>query len=217
MSLPLEEARFRAAGIVGGALVRALFRSVRFDVGGDEALNRLRREGQAVIFVLWHGQLLPLTYHHRDEGVTVLVSEHADGEYITRIIRRLGYQTARGSSTRGGAAGLRGLLRAAQTGRDLAITADGPRGPSRKVKLGALTAAKITGLPLVPVAASSSRAWILDSWDRFLVPRPFSTLRIRYGEPVYVDRRAGETEITELAERLEDTLSRLNPGPSRQP
>jgi lysophospholipid acyltransferase (LPLAT)-like uncharacterized protein len=205
------ETKFRAAGRVGAPLVRALLGTVRTEVTGDEELERFRRDGQPVIFALWHGQLLPLTHHHRDQGVTALVSEHADGEYITRIIMRLGFTAARGSSTRGGTAGLRGLLRAARAGRDLAITADGPRGPRHDFKPGALIAAKLTGYPIIPVACSASRAWVFNSWDRFILPKPFSRLKITYGEAVLVDRGSSDEELERLAARLAETLVGLVP------
>ena len=166
-----DELRFRAAGILGQGLVGGLFTTLRVRRSGEESYLRFRREGQPVAFVFWHGQLLPLVHVHRGEGVVVLVSEHADGEYITRVIERHGFGTARGSSTRGGTRGLKGLVRAARAGRDVALTPDGPRGPARRFKPGALAVAQLAGLPVVPVAAGASATWRFRSWDAFMVPR----------------------------------------------
>lgn len=201
--------KFRAAGLLGQGLVGSLFTTTRLTRIDPEHFLRFRREGRPVIFVFWHGQLLPLVHYHRSEGVVVLVSEHADGEYISRIIERHGFRTVRGSSTRGGIRGLKALIRAAREGHDLALTPDGPRGPRHEFKAGALLAAQVTGAPLVPLAAGASAAWHFDSWDRFLVPRPLSRVTIAYGEPRWVDRSADAAERERLAAELTETLNGL--------
>jgi lysophospholipid acyltransferase (LPLAT)-like uncharacterized protein len=162
-----------------------------------------------VIFVFWHGQLLPLLYHHRGEDAVVLVSEHADGEYVTRVIERMGFRTARGSSTRGGTRGLKGLIRAAREGHDLAVTPDGPGGPARHFKPGALLAAAVTGMPVIPVAAGATTAWRASSWDGFLVPKPFARVQLRYGAPYWIERDASEEALERHARVLEDTLNEM--------
>ena len=167
-----------------------------------------------MIFVFWHGQLLPLVHYHRGEGVVVLVSEHADGEYITRVIERHGFDTVRGSSTRGGTKGLKALIRAARAGHDLALTPDGPRGPAQEFKPGALLAAQVTGAPIIPVAAGASAAWHFESWDRFMVPRPLSKVAVEYAEPVWLDREADAAErercALELTARLNEMTERVS-------
>ena len=205
-----DELRFRAVGILGQGLLGGLFTTLRVRRTGQEHYLRLRREGRPLVFVLWHGQLLPLVYVHRGEGVVVLVSEHADGEYLTRVLERYGFGTARGSSTRGGIKGLKGLVRASRAGRDLALTPDGPRGPARRFKAGALVAAQLAGLPIVPVAAGASAAWRFRSWDDFLVPRPLSVVRVEYGAPVRVPRGAGRDELEAMARDLEATLNAMS-------
>lgn len=205
----MSELRFRAAGVLGMGLVGGLFTTTRAARSGQEKYLALQREGRRVIFVFWHQQLLPLVHYHRGEGIVVLVSEHADGEYITRVIERHGFEVARGSSTRGGSQGLRELLRAAKEGRDLAITPDGPRGPARVFKPGALVAARLTGLPVVPLAVAASSAWHVDSWDRFMVPKPLSRLAIAYGDPVDVPRRADDDEIQRLAHDMQNRIEAL--------
>lgn len=208
MSLP-SELRFQAAGVLGQGMLAGLFATVRRRTRDEEHYLRFRRTGEPVLFVCWHGRLLPLVYQHRGEGVVVLVSEHADGEYITRVIRRHGYGTVRGSSTRGGVKGLKGLIRAARKGHDLAITPDGPRGPAEEFKWGALVAAQMTGLPVVPVSAGASAAWHFESWDRFMVPRPLSVVRVAYGPPRRIERDASEADLRYHARELEDELERL--------
>lgn len=201
---------YEAVGVLGQGIAGALFATTRVKWTHPERYQQLRERGEPVIFVLWHGQLLPLTYYHRNQGVVALVSEHGDGEYITRLIRRIGFGAVRGSSTRGATKALKGLVRAANRGHSLAITPDGPRGPARVFKPGALAVAQITGLPLLPVAAGASSAWRAGSWDGFLVPRPFSKVQIEYAPPRWVPRDADRSDLQRIAEELEAELNALS-------
>ncbi len=194
---------------LGTAFVRTLGFTLRFRVSDVEHHQELRQAGQPVIFLLWHARLLPLSYLHRRQDVVALVSEHRDGEYLARVMQRMGFGTARGSSSRGGSRGLRELVHAARAGHDLAITPDGPRGPARELKVGALTVARLTGFPLVPVSAGGTRVWRASSWDRFMVPKPFATIRVKYGPPVKVARSASPEELEDHRVRLERELNRL--------
>lgn len=196
-----------AAG--GGAALDALMRTTRTRTRGDEHFQRFWREGRPVVFTLWHGRLLPATYHHRGQGVVTLVSQHRDGEYITRVVRRWGYTAVRGSSTRGGLEALRDLIRHVKAGRSLAITPDGPRGPFEVMKPGPLLIAQRTGAPVIPVATSADRRWFFGSWDRFLVPKPFARLQIEYGEPVFVPRGATEEALAEIALDVQARIGEL--------
>jgi hypothetical protein len=206
----MSELKFEAAGVLGLGLVGALFATTRSEVRGEEHYLRYRRHGAPVIFVFWHGQMLPLVHRHRNEGVVVLVSEHADGEYITKVIERHGFGTVRGSSTRGATKGLKGLIRAARAGKDLALTPDGPRGPARVFKPGALAVAQATGLPIIPLAAGTSRGWRFQSWDGFLVPQPLSRIRVEYGPPWTVPRDAERATLETMALELGAELDRLS-------
>jgi lysophospholipid acyltransferase (LPLAT)-like uncharacterized protein len=206
----VSELKFEAVGVLGLGLLGALCATVRIERIGTEHYLRFRREGKPVVFVFWHGQMLPLVYAHRGEGIVVLVSEHADGEYITRVIRRHGFGAVRGSSTRGATQGLRGLIREARAGRDLAVTPDGPRGPAQEFKAGALAVAQATGLPVIPLGVGATSAWRFSSWDGFMVPRPFSRVRIVYGEPRWVSRDSGREVLDGMAEELGGELDRLS-------
>ena len=193
-------------GLTGRYALRALFCTLRVQSTGQDRVMRLRQEGMPVIFVFWHGRMLPLVHAHRSEGIMVLVSEHRDGDYVAGLLHHFGFGTVRGSSTRGGVRGLKGLIQAAHKGLDLAITPDGPRGPNRELKRGALTAARITGLPLVPVGVAVTSAWRARSWDGLIVPKPFSTVRIAYGLPTFVPRRADQAKIDEVVGSLKSGL-----------
>ena len=194
---------------LGGSALDALMRTTSARTEGEENFRRFWREKRPVVFTLWHGRLLPCTYHHRHQNVVTLVSHHRDGEYITRLVQKWGYTAVRGSSSRGGLDALRELVRHLRNGRSLAITPDGPRGPREKLKPGPLLAAQLTGAPIIPVASGASRASYFGGWDRFLIPHPFARLRIAYGEPVYVPRRGDEAELQVVADEVEARLGEL--------
>lgn len=207
-----SELHFRMAGAVGAALLGGLGRTLRFRRTGEENFLRFRREGRPVVFTFWHSRMVPLAHLHRGKGIVVLVSRHRDGEYIARLVARNGFGLARGSSTRGGAKGLRELIRALRQGRDVAVTPDGPRGPERVFKPGALAAAQAAGAPVIPLAVTASRAWWLSSWDHFMIPQPFARLDVRYGKPRWVPRSAGEKDRASLARELSEEMNREPSG-----
>ncbi len=194
--------------------LRALASSWRFEIVGQDHLAGIRPGGQPAIWALWHGHLLPLLWLHRHDGTTLLVSRHRDGERFARVASRWGYRMLRGSSTRGGAAALLGLIRSLRRGSQIAIAADGPRGPRESAKPGAAAAALSTGAPIVPVAVSARPAWRLGTWDGLLVPAPWARVRVAYGPPLHLasgrDRDLGPA-TGRLQERLEQ-VSRLAAG-----
>jgi lysophospholipid acyltransferase (LPLAT)-like uncharacterized protein len=184
----------RVTVALGSLLLWILALTWRFRLKGRQAVDDLRAAGTPIIFLFWHSRILPLAHLHRNEGAVVLISEHGDGELITRLIERRGFRAARGSSTRGGARGLRQLLTALKGGADLAITPDGPRGPRRTLKDGVLVAARLSQAPVVPVGVGTRHGWRLSSWDRFLIPRPFATVEVHYGKPMRISRVQNEDE-----------------------
>jgi lysophospholipid acyltransferase (LPLAT)-like uncharacterized protein len=196
-----------AVAVAGKPLLHALATSWRLRVHGAGFAPGTFDRGRPAVYVFWHAHLLPLTWAHRDRGVVGLVSRHQDGEYIARLMRDWGYGTARGSSTRGGSTGLRQLVRALQDGASVGITPDGPRGPAGIAKAGAVAAARMAGAPIIPVAAAARRAWRLASWDRFMVPRPFTRLVVGYGSPIEPGEEAGSLE--ELAGTVTERLREL--------
>lgn len=184
----------------------ALARSWRLEVRGEEHLRGLHAAGAPLVYAVWHGLLLVPLWHRRGRGIALLVSGHRDGTRLAGAARRWGYRIVSGSSTRGGVAGLKAVVRDLAQGGEAAFTPDGPRGPARVAKGGAVAAAQHGGAFLVPVAAAASAAWRAGSWDSFMVPRPFSRVRIVYGEPFRVARGAGG--LTEGRRRLEAELHR---------
>jgi lysophospholipid acyltransferase (LPLAT)-like uncharacterized protein len=150
-----------------------------------------------------------MPYCYPGPRIVVLSSKHRDAEALVRILRMFGIEQARGSSTSGGATGLRQILRKVQEGCDVGLTPDGPRGPRRRVQPGVVAIARFTGLPIIPVTFSASRALRLRSWDRTLIPKPFSRGLFVYGDPVVVPRDADEPSQERLRATLERELDRI--------
>jgi lysophospholipid acyltransferase (LPLAT)-like uncharacterized protein len=193
-----------ALSFLAAGFIRTLRATVRPRHHGDERMREWERDGRHFILAFWHRHLLLMPYAYRGKRISVLVSQSKDGELIARTVARLGINSSRGSSSRGGIAGMRSLLRKAADGWDIAFTPDGPRGPLREVQPGVILAAAATGLPILPVAVAATRAKLLRSWDRFLVPLPFSTVHFVYGEPLVVERRGDMTAAgLELKKRLD--------------
>lgn len=187
----------RAAVAAGGAVLRSIARTWTFEVKNAAALESLRDQRRPFIFSLWHGQQLPLLWHHRNQGIAILVSEHRDGELLARLARSLGYRLIRGSSTRGGERALLGLVRELEAGNVVAVTPDGPKGPAFKYAPGALIAAQRSGAAILPIAAHASRAWRLGSWDRFIIPQPFAKVTVAYGLPADVSAATARAAVEE--------------------
>lgn len=160
------------------------------------------------IYALWHEYLLPLSVVHAAKGGVVLVSRHRDGDILARVLHRLGYITVRGSTTRGGVAGLRAMIKAGREGRPVAFTPDGPRGPRRRCQPGIIHAAAATELPVVPLGAAASSGWRLRSWDRFLVPAPGATIIVSYGDPLFIPEPQALGDMEDWALRIGRAIDR---------
>ncbi|MFG0319647.1 MAG: lysophospholipid acyltransferase family protein [Planctomycetota bacterium JB042] len=197
--------------VVGPAIIRAFGVTWKIRRLGYDPY-RARSAGETdlrTIVTLWHETLFPLAYVHRNEGAKVLVSRHGDGELIVRALLGLGFSVARGSTTRGGAAGLRDLVRAAKRDTcDLSLTPDGPKGPRRKAQPGVVYLSAMTGFPILPLALVADRAWRFRSWDRFMVPKPFARIAVVAGDPIEVPRAGLEERVEEHLRRFEEEMAR---------
>ena len=189
--------------------VQALSSTYRFHPSDNQNYLQFWERGEPVIFAIWHGCLLPLAYLHKNQDLVVMISRSRDGERVAQLVKSWGYSVVRASSSRAGGAGLRSMMRHARAGRSLVFTADGPRGPRHRLKAGVLLGAQLTGLPIIPSVAGTSRAWRLNSWDRFMVPKPFADVRVGYGEPRWVPRRLNKREMLRLQPLVESDLNSL--------
>lgn len=202
------------ARILSG-LMRFIHATNRKSYSNLEVLRRQFDSDQPCIIVAWHNRniLGPFGYlSQRPKGrvFSPLASASRDGSLAAAAMDNLGVQCIRGSSSRGGAQALREMLRAVKKGHDLGITPDGPRGPKYKVQAGVIAAARLTGVPVIPMTYQASRKKELGSWDAMIVPYPFGHLHYVYGEPLSVPRNASEQELEDLRLQLEQEMLRIN-------
>ncbi len=202
--------RYVWIGRLGSLLVRLWGRTLRITWRVPPSVRELEHGGEHLIYSFWHGHILTLTYGYRGREIVVLVSRHGDGEIISQILHRLGYGTVRGSSTRGGLRALLEMARDGRRGHPLGVTPDGPRGPRHVLQPGVLVIAQKSGLPIVPMSVGMRRGRLLDSWDRFQLPYPFSRVLVLLGDPIHVPPEGeGEAFLAEWGGRVSAAIEEL--------
>ena len=205
----LKRIQVAAIAAIGAPLVALLGLTLRLRIDGQEHLDAAGGPGQPYVLAFWHGRILPMTFFFRDRGIVAIASENFDGEWIARILARFGYGAARGSSSRHAGAATRQLVRDVRAGRPVAFTLDGPRGPARKAKPGAVWLAGATGAPLLPCHIEADRSWELSSWDRAQIPKPFSRVHLAVGPPITIARGLSDREQAQACRDLEAVLEGL--------
>lgn len=183
--------------------------TLRWRVEGWVHFETAAASDRPPIVGIWHGRILPSLYYFRRSRLVVITSQNFDGEWIARILQRFDLGTARGSSSRNASGALRMMIKQMRAGRGTAFTLDGPRGPARQAKSGAVWLAMATGSPLVPCHVEADRAWTLRSWDRMQIPKPFSTVALIVGEPLWVDRNTDEAGLELNRRDLESRMESL--------
>jgi lysophospholipid acyltransferase (LPLAT)-like uncharacterized protein len=162
---------------------------------------------QKTIYAFWHQCLFTASYRYRGRGIAVLISRSFDGELIARAVEKFGYRPVRGSSSRGAVAGLLEMGRELEAGRAVAFTVDGPRGPRFVAKPGPALLARMQGAPLRAMHFAAKSAWRLNSWDGFVIPKPFSQVVLRMAAPLQLNTNATDAEVerfhTELQRQLD--------------
>lgn len=171
-----------------------------------ELLAQLEEQQQAFIVGFWHNCSTFAPWAVRDRGYTCMVSASRDGEYISRLGHLFGCKTVRGSSSKGSSAATRSILKVLRKGEAIALTPDGPRGPKYQVQSGILFLAAIGKAPIVPLHIEASRQWVLNSWDNHRFPKPFSTIHIGFGKPVWVDRKTLNKHPDAVATELRNEM-----------
>ena len=203
--------RFEAQAIsaVGYRVIGALGATLRWRTEGLEHFDAVVASGRQPIMAFWHGRIFPATYYFRHRGIAVMTSENFDGEWITGIIRRLGYRTARGSTSHGGLKALLQLKREMAAGHPAGFTVDGPRGPARVAQAGAVWLAKTTGNPVLPFHLEARGSWTVSSWDATQIPKPFTTVGLAMGEAFDVPADADDVALEAARVSLETRLRAL--------
>lgn len=198
---------------LGALLISLLYRTLRVKHLDYHKIKEIYEKKQSSIWAFWHGQLLmmPFILHPFPLWTRViLISQHRDGELITRLMAKLGYASVRGSKTRGGFGALRKILRLLREGKIFVITPDGPRGPRYQVKPNVIQIAKATGAPIFPMVFRAKPCKTFASWDAFIIPYPFSRAAYIWGDPLWISATATEEEMETARKALENYLSDLS-------
>jgi lysophospholipid acyltransferase (LPLAT)-like uncharacterized protein len=162
-----------------------------------------------VIYSFWHRAVFAAAWMFRNQGIAVMVSRSFDGEYIARIIERFGFVAVRGSSSRGGAEALLGMKTQLEQGATVAFTIDGPRGPKYVAKPGPVRLARASGLPMRAFYVAPDRPWVLNTWDRFMIPKPFSRVLVRASAKMMVPAETNDDQLPAHQEQLQAALERV--------
>jgi lysophospholipid acyltransferase (LPLAT)-like uncharacterized protein len=189
-------------------LIRALGATLRYrDINAPDTPVGIEIPGPT-IFAFWHRTLLICAHRFRNKNIAILISSSFDGELIARTVALLGFHPVRGSSSRGGSAGLRAMALAYSEGHRCAFTADGPRGPNMVAKPGPVHLAQLTGATWIGCFhAEPDRAWHLNSWDRFIIPKPFSTITFTWPSHIPPDLTALQQSLDEAVRMAERSNS----------
>lgn len=190
-------------------VIRILGWTMRFKVVNPEIQKSFVEKGIPYIGALWHGRLLMMPLGYEGKKLSFLVSPHRDGQIIGKALKHFGFNPIFGSSHRGGSSAFRQMVEAIRNGSDMCIVPDGPRGPRHRLQSGVIELARRTGSPILPISFSASKKIIFKTWDRFLVPYPFSKGVFIWGEPIYVDRDGDRNYLEEKRGLIERRLNEL--------
>lgn len=193
----------------GLLLVKALAATYRVKLYDPENEENVLDEHKSLIYASWHQRFFPgITFFSSRKPIAIMISQSRDGEMVARVVDILGWRSVRGSSTRGGVAALKKLKDLARAGYKIGHIVDGPRGPFGAVKPGLLRIAQVAGKPVVPTITSAQEKWVFNSWDRFMVPKPFARVIIRFGGaidvPAALEGDAFEQKRLFIEQRMKD-------------
>ena len=190
-------------------IVRAYLLLIRIRVVNEEMALEHLRSGKKMIVAIWHQRILVVMGYARKFGgyePSVMISQSRDGEMIAKVYSRFNFRPIRGSSSRGGREALANMVEDLVHHQIAVHILDGPRGPRGVVKPGLIVLAQLSGAPIVPIYISVDRAWVLNSWDRFIIPKPFSTVVIRWDSPVHVPEKMDSEPFENTRKEIEQHL-----------
>ncbi len=168
------------------------------------------------VYVFWHRSVFSATWYYRHRRIAVMTSSSFDGEYIARIIEKFGYKAVRGSSSRGAVRALLGMHTEVEEGHTVAFTIDGPKGPIYEAKPGPVLLARNTQVPIMPFYIAVEDGWVLKSWDKFVIPKPFTRAHVRVGRFVHVPKDIGSEQSQHLHAEMQAGLDRVREGAETQ-
>jgi lysophospholipid acyltransferase (LPLAT)-like uncharacterized protein len=202
-----QRLKFSLVAFVVSAILRVIGMTLRSTMSFDrDTIDPGLTEYHARIFPFWHRCVLPATFIFRNRNLAVMTSRSTDGEYIARVIQKFGFLAIRGSSSRGGSQALLEMRTLIQNNGTAVFTIDGPRGPRYVAKRGPILLASMTGVPIIPFYVAVKSAWVLNSWDRFVVPKPFSRIHTHFADKIFVPANLDDGAIEAYRLKMQSGL-----------
>ena len=192
----------------GFLIIRLIGPTLRFSVSWEEG-SPGSLEARPFVYSFWHSCMIPAMFLWRNLQIRVMSSDSFDGEYTGRIMMKFGFVKVRGSSSKFAVRALLGMRRELENGWVVAFTLDGPRGPRYVVKPGPVLLARATGVPMVVFHITLTRAWVLNTWDRLMIPKPFSRALMRVSRQITVPADANDAERERALRELQAALDRV--------
>jgi lysophospholipid acyltransferase (LPLAT)-like uncharacterized protein len=191
------------------SIINVLCKSVKIERSNYSVIEKLLNEKQNFVLAFWHGTMLMPWYLHRNQNFSALISLSKDGGLLANSLNKWGYNVTRGSSHKGGKEALETLLENSRNNYSIAITPDGPTGPPRIMKAGAVITAQRSGIPLVLCGIANKNKYTFNSWDKFEVPKFFSKVSIKYSEPIFIDKNIDRDDTSKIIEECNIKLNKL--------
>jgi lysophospholipid acyltransferase (LPLAT)-like uncharacterized protein len=206
-----DSIKWRLIGLSGKLFIDFLFQRSKIHLQGyNESLAAIIASRRC-IFAFWHSRILLLSYYYKKFNASIMVSQSEDGEIISQILNRQGQTTIRGSTRKGGMRALIKQLHDIQTNNKPGVVIpDGPQGPRHKVQPGVILLSQKSGFPIVPITYSAKRRKVFQSWDQFILPMPWTSCIIGYGNPIWVPRVLTRETIQLYSITLENELNRIS-------
>ena len=207
--------------LLGSLYVLFVYKTSTIDLKNRKNIDKLFKKKESFIYAFWHDQLLicPLTWQSEFE-IKVLISKHRDGDIIARLISKLGFKAIRGSThksgktkNKGGLTSARQMIKSLKNGISIGISPDGPKGPRHKVSDGILSISRLSNSSILPVGIGFKKKWVLNTWDKFIIPKPFNQITIIWGEPLPALKN--EKSINQIKSKLESTMYNLTKRANR--
>ncbi len=204
-----QRVQFTLVSWIVPAILWAIGLTLRTTITYEEGSIQGLGEIYPGIFPFWHRCVLPATWIFRNRNIAVITSQSQDGEFIARVIRRFGFVPVRGSSSRGGQRALLAMRTLLDQGGAVAFTIDGPRGPRYVAKRGPVLLARLSGVPISGFYVAVEHAWVLNTWDRLMIPKPFSRVFVRFSRKIHVPLDADETQLERSYAEMQAMLERV--------
>ena len=196
--------------VLGLWILRLLTITYRIRIINEDIEQAIYKRGEYPIYISWHQRFFPgINWFHKRNAIAIMISRSKDGDMIAAIVEKLGWRAIRGSSSRGGTAALIQIKKLKGQGISFGHIVDGPKGPPEIIKPGLVSIAQYSGMPILPTITSAQKRWVFNSWDRFMVPKPFSRVIIHFGKETYVDEKMSEKELEAVRLKVQEQLVSL--------